>query len=75
MVRAANGILLRTANDSGRQSQGPNAARRTLFPIVSIGGSYWGSRGHAPDENIRLKDFEETILLVAHVIERFAGLP
>lgn len=45
------------------------------FPIVSIGGSYWGSRGHAPDENIRLKDFEETILLMARVIERFAGLP
>ncbi len=45
------------------------------LPIVSIGGSYWGSRGHAPDENIRLADFEETIYLMARLIERFAGLP
>lgn len=45
------------------------------IPIVSIGGSYWGSRGHAPDENIRLADFEETIYLMARVIERFAGRP
>jgi acetylornithine deacetylase/succinyl-diaminopimelate desuccinylase-like protein len=44
-------------------------------PIVSLGGSYWGSRGHAPDENIRLADFEETIFLMARIIERFAGLP
>lgn len=40
-------------------------------PIVSIGGGYWGSRGHAPDENIRLADFEETIYLMARIIEEF----
>ncbi len=45
------------------------------IPVVSVGGSYWGSRAHAPDENIRLADFEETIYLVARLIERFAGLP
>lgn len=45
------------------------------LPIVSVGGSYWGSRGHAPDENIRLADFAETIYLMARLIERFAGLP
>ena len=44
-------------------------------PIVSIGGGYWGGRSHAPDENIRLSDFEETIYMMARVIERFAGLP
>jgi acetylornithine deacetylase/succinyl-diaminopimelate desuccinylase-like protein len=44
-------------------------------PIVSIGGGYWGSRSHAPDENIRLADFEETIFMMARVIERFAGMP
>jgi len=43
-------------------------------PIVSVGGSYWGSRSHAPDENIRLADFEETIFFMARLIERFAGL-
>lgn len=44
-------------------------------PIVSVGGGYWGSRSHAPDENIRLTDFEETIFMMARVIERFAGMP
>ncbi len=45
------------------------------IPIVSIGGGYWGSRSHAPDENIRLADFEETMYMMARLIERFAGLP
>lgn len=45
------------------------------IPIVSIGGSHWGSSAHAPDENIRLADFEENIFLMARLIERFAGLP
>lgn len=44
-------------------------------PVVSVGGSYWGSRAHAPDENIRLADFDETIYMVARIIERFAGRP
>jgi acetylornithine deacetylase/succinyl-diaminopimelate desuccinylase-like protein len=41
-------------------------------PIVSIGGGYWGGRAHAPNENIRLADFDETIYLMARLIERFA---
>jgi acetylornithine deacetylase/succinyl-diaminopimelate desuccinylase-like protein len=45
------------------------------IPIASLGGGYWGSHGHAPDENIRLADFEETIYMMARIIERFAGLP
>ncbi len=40
-------------------------------PIVGIGGGYWGGRAHAPNENIRLADFEETIYLMARLIERF----
>ncbi|MDR7521658.1 MAG: M20/M25/M40 family metallo-hydrolase [Armatimonadota bacterium] len=44
------------------------------IPIVSIGAGYWGSRAHAPDEHIRLADFEETIYLMARLIERFAGV-
>lgn len=40
-------------------------------PIISLGGSYWGSRGHAPDEHIRLADFEETVYMMARVIEVF----
>jgi acetylornithine deacetylase/succinyl-diaminopimelate desuccinylase-like protein len=42
------------------------------IPIVSIGGGYWGSGSHAPNENIRLADFEETVFLMARLIERFA---
>lgn len=42
-------------------------------PIVSIGCGYWGSRVHAPDEHIRRADFEETILLMARLLERFAA--
>lgn len=41
-------------------------------PIVSLGGGYWGSRGHAPDEHIRLADFEETVYMMARIIEAFA---
>jgi acetylornithine deacetylase/succinyl-diaminopimelate desuccinylase-like protein len=43
------------------------------IPIVSTGGGYWGSRAHAPDENVRERDFRETIVLVARLLERFAG--
>jgi acetylornithine deacetylase/succinyl-diaminopimelate desuccinylase-like protein len=42
------------------------------IPIVSIGGGYWGSGSHAPNENIRLADFEETVFVMARLIERFA---
>ncbi|MDR7544340.1 MAG: M20/M25/M40 family metallo-hydrolase [Armatimonadota bacterium] len=44
-------------------------------PIAGLGGGYWGGRAHAPNENIRLADFHETIYLMARLIERFAGLP
>jgi acetylornithine deacetylase/succinyl-diaminopimelate desuccinylase-like protein len=44
-------------------------------PIVGVGAGFWGGRAHAPNENIRLADFEETIYLMARIIERFAGLP
>jgi len=43
------------------------------IPLVSTGGGYWGSRAHAPDENVRERDFRETIVLMARLLERFAG--
>ena len=43
------------------------------IPILSIGAGYWGCNAHAPDEHIRVADFEETIVLIAHVLERFAA--
>lgn len=42
-------------------------------PIVSIGAGYWGCNAHAPNEHIRMVDFEETIVMIAHVLERFAA--
>ena len=42
-------------------------------PIISLGGSYIGSRAHAPDEHIRLADFEETVYMMARIIEAFAA--
>ena len=41
------------------------------IPIVSVGGGYWNGRAHAPDENVRLSDFQETVLLMARLLERF----
>jgi acetylornithine deacetylase/succinyl-diaminopimelate desuccinylase-like protein len=41
------------------------------IPLVSVGGGYWNSRTHAPDENVRLNDFRETILLMARLLEHF----
>jgi acetylornithine deacetylase/succinyl-diaminopimelate desuccinylase-like protein len=42
-------------------------------PILSLGTGYWGCNAHAPDEHIRLADFQETVVLMAHVLERFAS--
>jgi acetylornithine deacetylase/succinyl-diaminopimelate desuccinylase-like protein len=42
------------------------------LPIVGVGDGYWDSRVHAPDENIRAADFQETIRIVARIVERFA---
>ena len=41
-------------------------------PMVSVGVGYWNARAHAPDENVRKKDFRETISLMADILERFA---
>jgi acetylornithine deacetylase/succinyl-diaminopimelate desuccinylase-like protein len=43
------------------------------MPLVSVGTGYWGGNIHAPDEHIRLDDFVETIHMIAHLIDRFAG--
>lgn len=40
-------------------------------PIVSTGCSYWGSGAHAPNENIRLEDFEQGAYHMALLLERF----
>ena len=43
-------------------------------PVISLGDGYWDSRGHAPDENIRLADFEETIYLMARIIDAYGAM-
>lgn len=42
-------------------------------PIVSVGVGYWDRRAHAPNENIRLNDFTETIRMMAQLFQAFAG--
>ncbi|HYM91357.1 MAG TPA: M20/M25/M40 family metallo-hydrolase, partial [bacterium] len=44
------------------------------IPLVSAGSGYWNARAHAPDENVRASDFRETILLMAHILERFGRI-
>ena len=40
------------------------------LPAVSgIGVSYWGTRAHAPNENIRIKDVEKTIQIISETIK------
>lgn len=46
--------------------------KRLEVPIVSLGVSHWDSKAHAPNENIRLSDFQETTALVAGLIASFA---
>jgi acetylornithine deacetylase/succinyl-diaminopimelate desuccinylase-like protein len=42
------------------------------IPAVSAGCSYWDSRGHAPNENIRLADYFEGIHFIRDLIQNFA---
>ena len=36
--------------------------------VAGIGVAYWDSRGHAPNENIRIKDVEKAIELIREII-------
>lgn len=40
-------------------------------PIVSTGVGWVGSKAHAPNESIRLQDFEEGIIYMAHMLKGF----
>ena len=44
------------------------------IPVVFAGVGYWGCRGHAPDEHIRLEDYRLGIRHVARILDGFAGL-
>ena len=41
------------------------------LPVVSVGVGYWDRRAHAPNENIRLADFDETVRLMARLLQMF----
>lgn len=60
---------------------GPNSAgtgpmyifgKHLNLPIVSTGVGWFGSKAHAPNESIRLADFEQGIVYMAHML---AGFP
>jgi acetylornithine deacetylase/succinyl-diaminopimelate desuccinylase-like protein len=44
------------------------------IPIVWAGVGYFNSRGHAPDENIRLADFVKGSQYLARILNEFASL-
>jgi acetylornithine deacetylase/succinyl-diaminopimelate desuccinylase-like protein len=54
---------------------GPAAPFRDVLavPFGTAGCGYPGSRGHAPDENVRIADFEKGKLHTALVIAKLAG--
>ena len=41
------------------------------LPIVSTGCGWWNSRAHAPDESIRLVDFEQAMLHMVLLLQAF----
>ena len=41
------------------------------LPIVSTGVGWVGSKAHAPNESIRLKDYEEGIVYMAQMLKGF----
>ena len=44
------------------------------IPAVSAGCSWHDSRGHAPNENIRIADYFEGILFIRELMDRFAAI-
>ena len=44
------------------------------LPVATAGVGYPGARAHAPNENMRLKDFKTGILHTARILVKFGGL-
>lgn len=61
-------VLYPTLQYSGRMYE---LAEYLQLPIVSVGIGYWDRRAHAPNENIRLQDFDETVRLMARLFQVF----
>ena len=43
------------------------------LPIISTGIGWFGSKAHAPNESIRLQDYEQGIVYMAHMLSGFSG--
>jgi len=61
-------VLYPTLQYSGRMYE---LAEYLRLPVVSVGVGYWDRRAHAPNENIRLADFDETVRLMARLLQMF----
>jgi acetylornithine deacetylase/succinyl-diaminopimelate desuccinylase-like protein len=44
------------------------------IPAVSAGCGWHDSRGHAPNESIRVADYFEGLLFIRELIDRFAAM-
>lgn len=63
-------IVYPTAAGSGPMYE---LCQQLNIPAVSAGAGYPDSRGHAPDENIRLADYFEGITFIRELIRNFAA--
>jgi acetylornithine deacetylase/succinyl-diaminopimelate desuccinylase-like protein len=49
-------------------------ARPLGVPVVHAGVGYWDNKGHAPNEHVRIIDFQRGARHIARILERFADL-
>jgi acetylornithine deacetylase/succinyl-diaminopimelate desuccinylase-like protein len=49
-------------------------ARPLGVPVVHAGVGYWDNKGHAPNEHVRIADFERGARHIARILEGFADL-
>jgi len=74
ILKILNNINIRTKIAPWSPGSGPMHifTKYLKLPAVSgIGVSYWGTRGHAPNENIRIKDVEKAVQIITKTIKLY----
>ena len=74
LLKILNSIGIKTRIAPWSPGSGPMHifTKYLKLPAVSgIGVSYWGTRAHAPNENIRIKDVEKAIQIITETIKLY----
>lgn len=74
MLKILNNVGVKTKIAPWSPGSGPMHifTKYLKLPAVSgIGVGYWGTRAHAPNENIRIKDVEKAVQLITKIIELY----